>query len=46
LIGLTIFDGLMKKIRKEMKEKMWQDSANNLVMMKALPLSNKNTPLL
>jgi len=36
----------MKKIRKEMKEKMWQESANNLVIMKAVPLSNKNNPLL
>jgi len=36
----------MKKIRKEMKDKMWQESANNLVIMKAVPLSNKNWPLL
>lgn len=46
LIGLTIFDSLIKRIKKEMKDRMWEDSSNNLVMLKAVPLSNKNYPLL
>jgi hypothetical protein len=46
LIGLTYFDVHIKKIRKEMKEKMWQESANNFIFMKAVPLSNKQNALL
>lgn len=46
LIGLTIFDSLMKRIKKEMKERVWQESANNFVVMKAVPLLNKNSLIL
>jgi hypothetical protein len=46
LIGLTIFDAVLKKIKKEMKDRMWQESANNLVMLRAVPLSSKNNPIL
>lgn len=46
MIGLTIYDTLMKKMKKEMKDRVWQESANNLVVMKAVPLSNKNNLIL
>ena len=36
----------MKKMKKEMKDKVWQESANNLVVMKAVPLSNKHNLIL
>ena len=29
-----------------MKERMWQESANNIAILTAVPLSNKNTPIL
>ena len=29
-----------------MKDKIWQESANNIVMLRAVPLSNKNAPIL
>ena len=29
-----------------MKEKMWQESANSFIFMKAVPLANKQNPIL
>ena len=29
-----------------MKEKMWQESINSLIFLKAVPLSHKNNPLI
>jgi hypothetical protein len=46
LIGLTYFDILIKKIKKEMKEKLWQESVNSLIFMKAVPLSNKHNAII
>ena len=46
LIGLTYFDFHIKKIKKEMKEKLWQESINSLIFMRAVPLSNKHNAII
>ena len=46
LIGLTYFDIHIKKIKKEMKEKLWQESVNSLIFMKAVPLCNKHNAII
>ena len=36
----------MKEIRKILKDKLWEFSVNSLVMMKAVPLCSRSSPLI